>query len=167
MNDKYFQDTITQLYDLVENAKTASFNKENVVLNKNEILNLLDELSERLPGELKQARMMLENQDELMNAARRKAEQIQKEAAEQKRRMVSESEIYQEARAQANEMVRIAREKVAEGNKRAIEFLDESLKATEETIAKALSDVRNTRSQFRATKGNSTPKTPSPIIEDI
>ena len=167
MNDKFFQDTITQLYDLVENAKTASFNKENVVLNKNEILNLLDELSERLPSELKQARMMLESNEELVTAAKRKAEQIKKEAAEQQRRMVSEHEVYQEARAQANEMVRIAREKVIEGNKRAIEFLDESLKVTEETIAKALSDVRNTRSQFRANKGNATPKTPSPIIEDI
>ena len=167
MNDKYFEETISQIYDLVEGAKTQSFNKDRVIIDKNEILNLLDELSERLPSELKQARVMLESNAELVNAAKRKAEQIQKEAAEKARKLVSEQEIYQEAKARANEMVRSAQLKAAEVNKAAIEFMDESLKNTEETIAQALSDVRNTRAQFRAIKGGSGNKASSAIIEDI
>ena len=167
MNDKYFEETIGQIYDLVENAKTGSFNKDKITLDKNQILNLLDELSERLPGELKQARVMLESNAELVTAAKRKAEQILKDAAEKARKMVSEQEIYQEAKARANEMVRSAQLKAAEVNKAAIEFMDDSLKATEEAIAQALSDVRNTRGQFRAIKGGSGNKASSAIIEDI
>lgn len=166
MNDKYFEETISQIYDLVEGAKTGSFNKDKVIIDKNQILNLLDELSERLPGELKQARVMLESNQELVTAAKRKAEQILKEAAEKARKLVSEQEIYQEAKARANEMVRSAQQKAAEVNKAAIEFMDESLKSTEETIAQALSDVRNTRAQFRAIKGSGN-KSSSAIIEDI
>lgn len=167
MNDKYFEETIGQIYDIVEGAKTSSFNKDKVVLDKNQILNLLDELSERLPGELKQARVMLESNAELVTAAKRKAEQILKDAAEKARKLVSEQEIYQEAKARANEMVRSAQQKAAEVNKAAIEFMDESLKTTEETIAQALSDVRNTRAQFRAIRGGSSNKANSAIIEDI
>ena len=128
MNDKYFEETIGQIYDLVEGAKTSSFNKDKVVLDKNQIL---------------------------------------KDAAEKARKLVSEQEIYQEAKARANEMVRSAQQKAAEVNKAAIEFMDESLKTTEETIAQALSDVRNTRAQFRAIRGGSSNKANSAIIEDI
>ncbi len=169
MNDKYFEETIGQLYDLVEGAKTPSFNKEKVILDKNQVLNLLDELSERLPGELKQARMMLESNAELVTAAKRKSEQILKEAAEKARRMVSEQEIYQEAKARANEMVRSAQQKSAEVNKAAIQFMDDALKTTEENIAQALGKVRDTRAQFRAIQGNSGGNKPasSAIIEDI
>ncbi len=168
MNDKYFEETISQIYDLVDGAKTSSFNKDKVILDKNQILNLLDELSERLPGELKQARIMLESNAELVTAAKRKAEQIQKDAAEKARRLVSETEIYREAKERANEMVRSAQLKAAEVNKAAIQFMDDSLKATEETIAQALGDVRNTRAQFRAIKGGSAGnKAPSPIIDEI
>ena len=169
MSDKYFEETISQLYDLVEGAKTGALNKDKIVVDKNQILNLLDELSERLPGELKQARVMLESNTELVTAAKRKAEQILKEAAEKARKLVSEQEIYQEARTRANEMVRSAQVKSAEVNKAAIEFMDDALRQTEEAIAQALSDVRNTRSQFRAIKGsgNGGNKNSSAIIEDI
>ncbi len=169
MNDKYFEETIGQLYDLVEGAKNPSFNKEKVILDKSEVLNLLDELSERLPGELKQARMMLESNAELVTAAKRKAEQIQKDAAEKARRLVSEQEVYQEAKARANEMVRSAQQKAAEVNKAAIQFMDDHMKTTEENIALALSKIRETRAQFHAIQGNSgnNKSAHSAIIEDI
>ena len=166
MNDKYFEETISQIYEMVENAKGVTFSQDKCAVDRNAILNLLDELNERLPSDLKQARMMLEANDELVTAAKHKREQILKEASDKARKMVSEHAIYMEAKAQANEMVRAAQEKISEMRKAAIEFVDESLKFTEETIAQALSDVRNTRSKFRNVKGSSN-KSSNAIIEDV
>lgn len=167
MNEKYFLETVSQIYDLVEGAKSASFSKDKCIVDRDQILNLLDDLNDRLPSDLKQARVMLESNEELVTAAKHKAEQILKDAAERARKMISEHEIYQEAKARANEMVKSAQIKAAEVNSAAIEFMDKSLKATEETIAQALSDVRNTRSQFRAIRGSGNNNKPTAIIEDI
>ena len=168
MNEKYFLDTIGQIYDLVENAKSSSFNKTMCLVDRDTILNLLDDLNDRLPSELKQARMMLENNEEIVTAAKHKAEAMLKDAAEQQRRMISEHEVYQEAKARANEMVRSAQLKAAQVNVAAIDFLDKALKETEETINAALGSVRDTRSQFRSIKGGSgNSSKPSAIIEDI
>ena len=166
MNDKYFEETIAQIYELVDNAKNVPFSQDKCAVDRNQILNLLDELNERLPSELKQARMMLESQDELQTAAKRKAELILKDASDKQRKLVSETEVYAEAKAQANEMVRAAQAKITEMRKAAIEFVDESLRVTEETIAQSLSDVRDTRAKFRNIKGASS-KGNNAIIEEV
>ncbi len=168
MNEKYFLDTISQIYDIVENAKSASFNKTMCIVERDTILNLLDDLNDRLPSELKQARMMLENNEVVVTAAKHKAEGILKEASELQRKMVSEHEVYREAKDRANEMVRSAQAKVAMVRSTAIEFMDEALKETEETINACLGSVRDIREQFRSIQGgsNNTPKS-SHIIEDI
>ena len=168
MNEKYFLDTISQIYDLVENAKSSSFNKSMCLVERDAILNLLDDLNDRLPSELKQARIMLENNEEIVTAAKYKAETMLKDAAEQQRRMITEHEVYQEAKARANEMVRSAQLKAAQVNSAAIEFMDEALKNTEETINAALGNVRELRGQFRSIKGGSSNSNKnSAIIEDI
>ena len=166
MNEKYFEETIAQIYEMVENAKGVAFSQDKCAVDRNAILNLLDELNERLPSELKQARMMLEHNDELVTAAKRKAEQILKEANEKQRKLVSEHEVYLEAKANANEMHRASQAKIAEMRKAAIDFVDESLRVTEETIAQSLSDVRSTRAKFRNIKGASN-KTNNAIIEEV
>lgn len=165
MNEKYFEETIAQIYEHVDNAKGVAFSQDKCMVDRNLILNLLDELNERLPSELKKARMMLDSQDELQTVAKRKAEMILKDAHEKQKKMISEHEIYVEAKAQANEMVRAAQTKIAEMRKAAVEFVDESLRVTEETIAQSLSDVRDTRSKFRTIKGASNKNTA--IIEDV
>ncbi len=168
MNEKYFLDTIGQIYDLVENAKSSSFNKAMCLVERDTILNLLDDLNDRLPAELKQARMMLENNDSIVTAAKHKAELMLKEAAEQQRKMIADHEVYREAKACANEMVRSAQAKASEVNEAAISFMDDALKATEEAINSSLGTVRDLRNNFRSIRGGSSNNNrPSPIIEDI
>lgn len=166
MNDKYFKEVIDQLYEMVETAKSVPFSAEKCAVERNAVLNLLDELNERMPSDLKQARMMIEANDELVTAAKRKAEGILKEASEKARKMVSEEAVYLEAKAQANDMVRAAQEKVNELRKVTVNYVDEALRKTEEAIAEALGEVRNSRGQFRSVSGTPA-KNQSPIIEEV
>ena len=157
MNDKYFKEVIDQLYEMVETAKSVPFSAEKCAVERNAVLNLLDELNERMPSDLN---------DELVTAAKRKAEGILKEASEKARKMVSEEAVYLEAKAQANDMVRAAQEKVNELRKVTVNYVDEALRKTEEAIAEALGEVRNSRGQFRSVSGTPA-KNQSPIIEEV
>ena len=166
MANRTTEDIIGELYDLVQAARTMPLAMDKCILERDKVLDLLDEIIAQLPSELKQARMMLEHNDELVTAAKRKAEQILKDASERARKLVTEHEVYLEAKAQANEMHRASQQKIAEMRKAAIDFVDESLRVTEETIAQSLSDVRSTRQKFRNIKGSSN-KPNTAIIEDV
>ena len=66
----------------------------------------------------------------------------------------------------AAEMIRNAQVKMKELRQVTCEYVDDSLKQTEEAVAAALAKVRDSRNQFRAMT-NPQPKQPSPIIEDV
>ena len=132
---------------------------------------MLDEISNKLPSELKQAKTIVESRNELVTSAKREAEGILKSAQTQARQLVSNEAVYQEARTQANEMVRAAQEKIKELKQVTYDYVDDSLRQTEEAIAEALSQVRDSRSKFRAVTAPQTRTAPvqteSPIIEDV
>ena len=82
------------------------------------------------------------------------------------RQLVSQEAIYLEAKNQANDMVRAAQDKIKELKKVTNDYVDDSLRRTEEAVAEALSEIRNSRSKFRALV-NPQAKNNSAIIEDV
>ena len=82
------------------------------------VLDLLDEISNQLPGELKQAKTIVDSRSELITNAKREAENIMKSAQAQARQLVSQEAIYLEAKNQANDMVRAAQDKIKELKKK-------------------------------------------------
>ena len=67
----------------------------------------------------------------------------------QARQLVTKEAIYAEAKRRAEEMAMQAQNRVTQIQKAGNSYMDESLRQTEEVIAKALSDVRETRMKFR------------------
>ena len=126
----------------------------------------MDEISNQLPSELKQAKTIVESRSELITNAKREAENILKSAQIQARQLVTQEAIYQEAKNQANEMVRAAQDKIRELKQVTNDYVDDSLRTTEEAIAQALVEVRDSRSKFRALV-NPQAKANSAIIEDV
>ena len=80
--------------------------------------------------------------------------------------MVSQEAIYLEAKEQANEMVRAAQEKIKELKQVTNDYVDDSLRTTEEAVAQALAEIRDSRSKFRALV-NPQARNNSAIIEDV
>ena len=117
-------------------------------------------------GELKQAKTIVDSRSELITNAKREAENIMKSAQAQARQLVSQEAIYLEAKNQANDMVRAAQDKIKELKKVTNDYVDDSLRRTEEAVAEALSEIRNSRSKFRALV-NPQAKNNSAIIEDV
>ena len=163
MNEHGIEELIGTLYEMVQDARSVPFSSDKCAVEREKVLDLLDEISNQLPGELKQAKTIVDSRSELITNAKREAENIMKSAQAQARQLVSQEAIYLEAKNQANDMVRAAQDKIKELTN---DYVDDSLRRTEEAVAEALSEIRNSRSKFRALV-NPQAKNNSAIIEDV
>ena len=132
------EELITALYDMIQDAKSVPLSSEKCIIERDKALDMLDDLSAQLPAELKQARTIVASREELVSQARREAEVIIRNAKAEAEKLVEQEAIYQQTLAKCQEM---AQANMAE--------CDERTRKTEETILKALSEVRDTRAKFQ------------------
>lgn len=149
MSNRTTEDIIGTLYDMVQDARAMPLAMDKCILERDKVLDLLDEIIAQLPPELKQSRTIVESRNELIAQARREAEGIIREAQQQAKQMVTKEAIYAEARKRAEEIAQQAQDRVNQIQKAGNAYMDESLRQTEEVIAKALAEVQETRSKFR------------------
>ena len=149
MSERTTEDIIGALYDMVQDARSMPLAADKCILERDRVLDMLDEIIAQMPGELKQARAIVESRNELISQARREAETVLKEAQEKAKNLVTREAIYEEAKKRSEEMVAKTQEKMNQLRKAANEYMDESLRQTEEVIANALGEVRDTRMKFR------------------
>ena len=150
MSDRNTEDIIGALYDLVQDARSMPLAADKCILERDRVLDMLDEIIAQLPGEIKQSRTIVESRNELISQARREAEVIIREAEEKAQRMLTKEAIYAEAKKRSEELVGETQNKINQLRKAANEYMDESLRQTEEVISSALTEVRDTRMKFRA-----------------
>ncbi len=150
MNEQNIEDIISALYDMVQDARALPLGADKCILERDKVLDMLDEIIAQLPVELKQARTIVESRNELIGQARREAESLIRQAQDQAGQMVSEEAIYQEAKRQCQEMVLQTQTRMSELRKASNDYMDDALRRTEEAIAMSLEDVRDTRTKFKA-----------------
>ena len=166
MNEQTLEDIISALYDMVQDARGLPLGADKCIVERDKVLDMLDEIIAQLPVELKQARTIVESRNELIGQARREAESIIRDAQEKADRLVEEEAIYQEAKRQCQEMVLQTQTRMSELRKASNDYMDDALRRTEEAIAMSLEDVRDTRTKFRALVENQEKKA-SVVTEDI
>ena len=164
MNERGIEDVINTLFEMVQEARGVPLSADKCILEREKVLDLLDEILNQLPGELKQAKTIVESRGEVINNAKREAENILRQAQAQARDMVSESEIYHQASEEAEAMMQSAREesekmfqtaqdRIRELKQLTNDYVDDALRRTEESIAEALGDIRESRAKFGAIVG--------------
>ena len=144
------EELITALYDMIQDAKALPLGADKCILERDRALDMLDEISAQMPGEFKQARTIVQSREELISQARREAESIIRNARAQAEQMVQQEAIYLEARQRCEEMVQQTQLRIQELKRVSNDYVDNSLRQTEETIIKALTEVRETRSRFQS-----------------
>ena len=148
--DRNTEDIIGALYDMVQDARSMPLAADKCILERDRVLDMLDEILAQLPGEIKQSRAIVESRTEIVGQARREAENIVKEAQEKAKQMVTKEAVYIEAKKRSEELVSQTQSRINQLRKAANEYMDESLRQTEEVVSKALNEVRDTRMKFRA-----------------
>ena len=150
MNEQNIEDILSALYDMVQDARALPLGADKCILERDKVLDMLDEIIAQLPVELKQSRTIVESRNELIGQARREAETLIRQAQDQANKMIAEEAIYQEAKRQCQEMVLQTKIRMAELRKASNDYMDDALRRTEEAVAISLEDVRDTRAKFRA-----------------
>lgn len=150
MNDQHIEDIITSLYDMIQDARALPLGADKCIVEREKVLDMLDEIIAQLPAELKQSRTIVENRNDLISQARHESENILRKAAEEAARMVSQEAIYNEAKRQCLEMVEQTKVQIASLRKASNEYMEDALRRTEEAMAQALSEVQETRAKFQA-----------------
>ena len=160
------EEVITTLYEMVQDAWSLPLGNDKCVVERDKVLDLLDEISNQLPGELKQAKTIVESRNEVITNAKREAENILKQAEARAKQMISREEVYRQAEREAEDMIKAAQAKIKELRQVTNDYVDDAMKRTEDAIAQSLAEIKDSRSKFRALVNPQAAK-PSPIIEDI
>ena len=166
MSDRNSEDIIGALYDMVQDARSMPLAADKCILERDKVLDMLDEIIAQLPAELKQSRTIVESRNELISQARREAENIVRQAQEQSKQMVTKEAIYAEAKKRSEELVGQTQAKIEQLRKAGNAYMDDSLRQTEEVVSKALAEMRETRMKFRTvTEAQQQRKTPNVDVE--
>ena len=90
--------------DLIEQARPMPLSTS-VMINQAEVLDLLDEATERLPEELRSAKWLLKQREEFLARTRREADEILEAARQRADQMVQQTEVVKAAEARARATV--------------------------------------------------------------
>ena len=142
---------IDEIEEFIEECKFQPFSSTNIVVNKEEIEELIAELRNKTPEEIKRYQKIISNKEAILADAQQKADQIIAQAQVETTQLVSEHQIMQQAYAQANEVVMIATKQAQEildnatneaNNIRlyAMSYTDDKLKALELIECNKLND---------------------------
>ena len=165
MNEQNIEQIISALYDMVQDARGLPLGADKCILERDKVLDMLDEIIAQLPGELKQSRTIVESRNELITQARREAEGIIRQAQEQAKQMVTKEAIYIEAKKRSEELVQQTQNRIDALKKASNEYMDDALARTEEVIADALKNVRDTRVKFHAVTEAQAQRKAAPDVE--
>ncbi len=148
MSEKHIEDIITALYDMVQDARAVPLAADKCILERDKVLDMLDEIIAQLPAELKQSRTIVESRNDLLSQARAEAEEIINKANEDAERLVAQEPIFEEAKRRAMEHIAQTKQQIAELRKVSNDYMDDALRRTEEAIAQSLGEVQETRAKF-------------------
>ena len=141
---------IDMLYTMIDEAKSAAFGQGKCTINRDEALDLLDEVRAQLPIELKRAQELLRARDEYVEAAKRDVERMMRQAELDAKTKVSDSEVLYAAKEKARQMVARAEERCRQLYQVTNEYAEDALARTEEAVQMALDEVKQQRVRFRS-----------------
>ena len=89
MNEQTLEDIISELYDMIQDARSVPLAADKCIVERDKVLDMLDEIIAQLPVELKQARTIVESRNELIGQARRESEMLVMQATEKAEKMIT------------------------------------------------------------------------------
>jgi cell division septum initiation protein DivIVA len=143
-------DRIDQIIALVEGARSAPMSRSNCVVDRAEMINLLEGLRGELPSELRRATALLEERDKIIDAGRREAERIISEAEAEHTRLVSINEIVVSAEHEAARTIGEARAETQRLRDEVDDYVDTALANFEQFLTRSLASIERGRDKMHA-----------------
>ena len=141
------KDKLEEIVAQVESARAMPMSASCIV-NRGQLLGLLDELRDLIPAEVLRAESLLEERDDVVAEGRQEAERIIEDAHAERARLISETEVHQAAVAEA---ARAREEAAAEARQMRLEvddYVDTKLANFEIVLNKTLAAVLRGREKL-------------------
>lgn len=139
---------IDKLDDIIHNSRSVPLT-DSVMIDREEIYDILDQMRSTIPEEIKQARWIVKERQDMLTEAKQEAERVLSEAQERAERLASEEEVTRLAERNAQEILDEARERERQVRLGAEDYADEVLGNLELNLDKFLAAVRRGRERLQ------------------
>lgn len=156
-------DKLDDLTALVESARSMPMSASCIV-NRGEVLALLDEMRADLPEEFDEAERILREREGVLDQARLEAEEIIAAAHEERMRLVSQTEVYAQAQREAGRIRGEAREEAGRMQDDTDAYVDGKLASFEIALTKTLEAVRHGRERIQVRREED--ERDAPVVDD-
>ncbi len=148
---------LDELEDIIDKGAGIPFSGR-CILERDELMDVVQELKLKLPDDLKQAKWIKEERQRILQEAQAEADNIIKAANEKGISMINEHEITQKAVEQARQIIEQAKSDALAIEDQAYNYVDSLLETVEKVsvssmkeLEQCISIVRNNRSELRST----------------
>ncbi len=143
---------VLELIDMLEDVVDKAFGIPLIgkaIMDRDELLDLIEEIRINLPDDLKQAKWVKDERQRILDDANKEAASIIKLAEEKMASLIDDHEITQRALAQANEIVSSAQNNAREIRSGTKQYVDDHMANLESKLEKMISTVRENRSELK------------------
>ena len=144
---------VDELLDLMEETleegTAMPFSAGKRVVDVDKMRDIIDDVRANLPDEMRQSKKIVEDRERIVQDAHQEADAIIRQAEERAKAITSDQEIVKRAQKRAVEILTTAQNQGREISKSATTYCETILKNTEETMARSIADVKNTRMNLR------------------
>ncbi|MFB7333524.1 cell division initiation protein [Streptomyces adustus] len=144
------QKKLEEVVSTVSSARSMPMSASCVV-NRAELLSLLEELREALPGSLAQAQELIGDREHMVEQARQEAERIISTAHAERGSLISDTEIARRSQAEADRILSEAHKEAEEVRVEADDYVDSKLANFEVVLTKTLGSVGRGREKLLGT----------------
>ncbi|WP_128977480.1 ATP synthase F0 subunit B [Streptomyces roseicoloratus] len=141
------QKKLDEIVDTVRSARSMPMSASCVV-NRAELLALLEEVREALPGSLAQAQELLGGREQMVEQARREAERIIEAAHAERGSLISDTQVARQSQDEAERILAEARREAEEIRAEADDYVDSKLANFEVVLNKTIASVDRGREKL-------------------
>ncbi|MER6566469.1 ATP synthase F0 subunit B [Streptomyces sp. NPDC001093] len=144
------QKKLDEIVSAVSGARSMPMSAS-CVINRAELLAMLEEVRQALPGSLAQAQELIGDRDQMVEQARQEAERIISNAHAERGSLISDTEIARRSQAEADRILAEARKEAEEVRAEADDYVDSKLANFEVVLTKTLGSVGRGREKLLGT----------------
>lgn len=144
------EELIDILFEMVDDAKNVPLVSNHCMLERERVLDLIDEIRAKFPVEIAEARKLVASRSEYVAAAKREAELTLTRAKQEAERMTEEDTVLLQSRQRAAQLVRNAEDESRELRRSANDYCEDALRRTEEAVTEACEEIKKSRAKFCA-----------------
>ncbi|MBR1845442.1 MAG: hypothetical protein IJ792_02460 [Oscillospiraceae bacterium] len=165
-------DLLDSLYRMIDDARGGLGGTCRI--NRDDALDLLDEIRNKFPAELSEAKKLITQRNEYLDGAKTDAERIRQQALDRAKQLIDEHEIVRQARAEAARTTAEAEKRANDLKSAANTDCEDAMRRTEDAVNVALNEIRQSRAKFRSVAGmansstgsSAAPRRSAPVMYD-